>query len=102
MQIVVLGGRVPQPGDRRGLGAALDRDALRARHRTAPDRHGMRADGLGQALREWSVQRVGENVLLLAGAPPALRATLQAQVWAEWRVAGKRVRPPASRPAAAP
>ena len=49
--------------------------------------------------REWSVQRVNEHVLLLLGAPTELRATLQQEVWAEWRIGGRRVRPPASQPA---
>jgi len=47
-------------------------------------------DGKGA---EWSVQRAGEAVLVLHGAPPALRAALQTEVWERFRVGGKRVKP---------
>ncbi len=41
---------------------------------------------------EWSVQRHRRHVLLLLGAPPALRAKLQAEVWARWTIGGRRTR----------
>jgi len=49
---------VPQPRDHRGLGAALDRDPLRAGHRAAAHGRGMRGDSAGELLGNPSMPSV--------------------------------------------
>ncbi|MCA9666177.1 MAG: hypothetical protein KC503_11340 [Myxococcales bacterium] len=41
---------------------------------------------------QWSLQRAGKHLLLIGGAPAALRRALQREVWQRWRVRGRRVR----------
>src|SRR5690606_23018240 len=56
--LVVAGGLVTHPGDHRGLGTLLDRDALRASDRATSDLGRMRRDDLRQTTRDLFVARI--------------------------------------------
>jgi hypothetical protein len=46
---------------------------------------------LGKGGEEWSVELRRHHVLVLHAAPAALRAALQQEVWAGWRVGGRKI-----------
>jgi len=60
----------------------------------APETHRFAETGKGgKPALEWSVERAGEQVLMLGGVPAALRPAVAREVWQLWRVGGKRIGP---------